>query len=178
MCTEEEGKEGDQTETIIHTSGHRHRRCFSLSRPLKIPPLCLSLRPFPSCSSRECHMALWAIYTCVVVGWMRRRAFTDCHGDKIPVHVLAYTHVVEAKQNTTFFLKKEEAKQCWYLVASSMDIHACIPSPSVLSLTCHSRIHTVHQTKPCSSVIDRGATRLAHASDFFSEPREPQQNRP
>ena len=46
---------------------------------------------------------LWAIYTCVVVGWMRRRAFTDCHGDKIPVHVLAYTHVVEAKQNTTFF---------------------------------------------------------------------------
>ena len=49
---------------------------------------------------------LWAIYTCVVVGWMRRRAFTDCHGDKIPVHVLAYTHVVEAKQNTTFFFKK------------------------------------------------------------------------
>ena len=107
MCTEEEGKEGDQTETIIHTSGHRHRRCFSLSRPLKIPSLSLSVSAaFSELFFKRMSHGLWAIYTCVVVGWMRRRAFTDCHGDKIPVHVLAYTHVVEAKQNTTFFLKK------------------------------------------------------------------------
>jgi hypothetical protein len=64
------------------------------------------------------------IYTCVSLwpeGWTRRRAFiTDCHGAKIPVHVLAYTHVVEAKQR-------------WYLLATSVDI----TSPSGLSLTCH-----------------------------------------
>jgi len=108
LCTEEEGKEGDQTETIIHTSGHRHRRCFSLSLSLS-----LSHSQIPSVSPSELFFkrmshGLWAIYTCVVVGWMRRRAFTDCHGDKIPVHVLAYTHVVfEAKQNTTFQKKKK-----------------------------------------------------------------------
>ena len=36
MCTEEEGKQGDQTETIIHTSGHLLLSVSSLENTLSL----------------------------------------------------------------------------------------------------------------------------------------------
>jgi len=81
MCTEKEGKEDDEME-IRHSSVHAHRRCSAalcLSERREEPVLCIYIH----------------IYMCRRAGCGSVRSLI--HSVET-LHVLTYTHVVEAKQ--------------------------------------------------------------------------------